>query len=133
MTNEFDDTYRLSVQRDFVAQHFLTAPDPGPEGEIHSHHYTVQVRFSGPELGEHGYLVDIDEVNAILDQLEERYRDALLNDLPEFAGHNPSVEQFARLFGDRVAATLDDSTPVELTVRIWEDEDAWASHERPID
>ena len=133
MTTDHNDTYRLSVRRDFVAQHFLTVPDPGPEGDVHSHHYTVEVRFAGPEIGEYGYLVDIDEVNGILDRLEERYRDAVLNDLPEFEGYNPSVERFARLFGDRVAATLDDSTPTRLAVRIWEDEDAWASHERSLD
>lgn len=126
------DTYHLAVQRDFVAQHFLTVPDPGPEGDVHSHHFTVEVRFSGPELGEYGYLVDIDAVDSILDDLEARYRDALLNDLPEFADLNPSVEHFARLFGDRVADALADPTPTGLTVRMWEDDVSWASHSRTL-
>jgi 6-pyruvoyltetrahydropterin/6-carboxytetrahydropterin synthase len=132
-TSDVDRPYGLMVERDFVAQHFLTVPDPGPEGEVHSHHFTAEVRFDGPRLGEYGYLVDIDRVNAILDDLEARYRDALLNDLPEFEGKNPSVERFARLFGDRVADALDDPTPTRLTVRMWEDDTAWASHERPLD
>ena len=127
-----DRPYELAVTRDLVAQHFLTVPDPGPEGEVHSHAFTVEVHFAGPSLGEYGYLVDIDEVNAVLDDLEARYRDALLNDLPEFEGLNPSVEHFARLFGDRVAAALEDPTPTELAVRIWEDEEAWASHRRAL-
>jgi 6-pyruvoyltetrahydropterin/6-carboxytetrahydropterin synthase len=125
--------YELTVTRDFLAQHFLTVPDPGPEGEVHSHHFTVEVNFAGPSLGEYGYLVDIDDVNEILDALETRYRDALLNDLPEFEGHNPSVEHFARLFGDRVADALADPNPTHLEVRIWEDEEAWASHRRPLE
>lgn len=129
MTN----TYQLACRRDFVAQHFLTVPDPGPEGEVHSHRYSVEVRFSGPSLDEYGYLVDIDDVNAILDDLEDRYRDALLNDLPAFEGENPSVERFARLFGDRIEAALDDPNPTELQVRLWEDDDAWASHRRSLD
>ena len=124
--------YRLSVSRDFVAQHFLTVPDPGPEGEVHSHHFEVAVRFGGPELNEYGYLVDIDAVNDALDGLEDRYRDALLNDLPEFEGRNPSVERFARLFGDRFVERVSTEMPTELTVRMWEDEDAWASHERSL-
>ena len=124
--------YELTVRREFIAQHFLTVPDPGPDGEVHSHHFTAELRFSGPELGEFGYLVDIDAVDRILDGLEARYRDALLNDLPEFEGLNPSIEHFARLFGDRVAELLSDPTPTSLTVRIWEDDVSWASHSRGL-
>lgn len=123
--------YELSVSRDFVAQHFLTVPDPGPEGEVHSHHYEAEVRFAGDPLDEYGYLVDIDAVDAVLDDLESRYRDALLNDLPEFEG-NPSVERFARAFGDRVATRLDATAPDRLTTRVREDDVAWASHERRL-
>ncbi len=129
-----DDTrYELAVTREFVAQHVLTVPDPEPpEGEVHSHCFTVEVRFGGSALGEYGYLVDIDEVRGVLDELEERYRDVVLNDLPEFEGLNPSVEHFARLFGDRVTDALSDETPDRLEVRIWEDETAWASHARAL-
>jgi 6-pyruvoyltetrahydropterin/6-carboxytetrahydropterin synthase len=132
-TTHTERPYELTVTRDFVAQHFLTVPDPGPEGTEHSHHFTVEVRFAGPSLGEYGYLVDIDDVNALLDALEARYRDALLNDLPEFEGLNPSVEHFARLFGDRVADALSDPNPTDLAVRIWEDDEAWASHRRRLE
>ncbi|GAA0455349.1 6-carboxytetrahydropterin synthase [Halococcus dombrowskii] len=133
MTTKIDRPYELTVTREFIAQHFLTVPDPGPEGEIHSHHFTVEARFAGPSLNEYGYLLDIDDVNVVLDDLEERYRDTLLNELPEFEGSNPSVERFARLFGDRIETALDDPTSLELTVRIWEDESAWASHRRLLD
>jgi len=127
-----DHTYELAVSREFVAQHFLTVPDPGPEGDVHSHVFEVELRFGGPELNEYGYLVDIDEVNAALDDVEARYRDALLNDLPEFEGLNPSVEHFARLVGDRVADSLADPNPDALTVRMWEDDRSWASHGREL-
>jgi len=128
-----ESRYELAVNREFVAQHFLTVPDPGPpEGQVHSHCFTVELRFAGSRLGEYGYLVDINEVRTILDGLEERYRDALLNDLPEFEGLNPSVEHFARLFGDRVAESLSDNTPDRLEIRIWEDDTAWASHTRSL-
>jgi 6-pyruvoyltetrahydropterin/6-carboxytetrahydropterin synthase len=125
-------TYELACRREFVAQHILTVPEPGPEGEVHSHYYTVDVRFKGPSLGDYGYLVDIDDVNGVLDDLEDRYRDTLLNELPEFDGENPSVERFARYVGDRVEAGLDDPNPTELVVRLWEDDSAWASHRRSL-
>ncbi|MFT4881103.1 MAG: 6-pyruvoyltetrahydropterin/6-carboxytetrahydropterin synthase, partial [Salinirussus sp.] len=39
--------YTTTVRTDFVAQHYLTVPDPGPEGEPHSHHYEVELEFRG--------------------------------------------------------------------------------------
>lgn len=133
MTRNLDqDRYELTVKRDLIAQHHLTVPDPGPEGEVHSHDFEIEVRFEGPELDEYGYLVDIDAVNEVLDDIEARYRDAVLNDLPEFADENPSVERFAENVGDRIDAALADPNPTHLAVRIWEDEDAWASHARRL-
>jgi len=131
MTTE-TDAYKLSVSREFVAQHYLTVPDPGDEGDVHSHRYEVEIRFAGPELGEFGYLVDIDAVDAILDKLISKYQDALLNELPEFEDLNPSVEHFARLFGDEVDRQLEDPNPTVLEVRMAEDDDAWASHRRDL-
>jgi len=124
--------YRVRVERDFVAQHFLTVPDPGPEGEINGHHFRVELRFAGDELDEHGYLVDIDRVEEILDVVEGRYADALLNELPEFAGHNPSVERFTEVVSERVAESFQRPNPDQLSVRIWEDDHAWASHRRDL-
>jgi 6-pyruvoyl-tetrahydropterin synthase len=129
------DMYELSVSRDFVAQHRLTVPDPTPpEGEIHSHHYEADVRFAASELGAYGYVVNIEHVEAAMDALVERYRDTFLNELPEFEDRNPSVERFAELFGDRLLDRLDlvDAPPERLTVRVWEDDVAWASHEREL-
>jgi 6-pyruvoyltetrahydropterin/6-carboxytetrahydropterin synthase len=126
--------YELTVTREFIAQHYLTVPDPEPpEGEVHSHQFTVEVRFGGQELGQYGYLADIDAIESILNDLEDRYRDALLNDLPEFEGLNPSVEHFSRLFGDRVADAMSNPNPETLVVRIWEDDFAWASHRRELE
>lgn len=122
--------YTLSVAREFVARHYLTVPDPGPEGDPHRHRYRAEVRFTGPDLDEHGYLVDIDAVNGVLDEIVGRYRGSLLNDLPEFDGRNPSVERFAQLLGDAVAERAPTGTSTDLSVRLWEGEDAWACYER---
>jgi 6-pyruvoyltetrahydropterin/6-carboxytetrahydropterin synthase len=128
------EPYRLTVRREFIAQHILTVPDPEPpEDEVHSHAFTVEVEFAAPELGPYGYLVDINAVEVALDDLEARYRDTTLNELPEFEELNPSVERFARFFGDRLADRLDPATATRLTVRMWEDDLAWASHERVLE
>jgi len=90
--------YTLAVKRDFVARHYLFGGDWGAENQLHSHHYQVEVQLEGRTLDQHGYLVDIVAVEAHLEELVVYYRDQTLNDLPEFAGLNPSIERFARLF-----------------------------------
>lgn len=121
--------YELMVQRDFIAQHFLTVPDCGPENEWHSHHFTVGVRLAGDVLNKHGYLVDIDDVKDGLDAIESRYKDATLNELHEFEGLNPSVEHFCRFCCERIAQFVTANNVTRIRVRIWEDDDAWASYE----
>ena len=128
-----DGTYELMVQREFIAQHFLTVPDPEPpEGDVHSHRFTLEVEFTADSLGEYGYIVDINEVEALLDDVEDRYCDTLLNDLPEFEGLNPSVEHFARIVCTRFREGLSDGNPDGVTVRLWEDDLAWASYRTTI-
>ncbi|MCF2242100.1 6-carboxytetrahydropterin synthase [Halobacterium salinarum] len=132
-TTHTDATRALTVRREFIAQHYLTVPNPGPEGEVHSHRFTADVTFAGGELDEHGYLVDIDAVDAVLDDIEARYQDTLLNDHAEFGDANPSLERLAELIGDRIADGLGAAAPTRLTVRLWEDDLAWASHERALE
>lgn len=124
--------YSVTVRRSFIAQHYLTVPNPGPEGELHSHRFGVEVRFAGPELNRHGYLVDIDDAKAATDETIDRYRDATLNDRPAFEGLNPSVERFARVFCESVRDAAEPTTPERLRVTISEDEDANAAYETEL-
>lgn len=124
--------YTVTVIEDFIAQHYLTVPNPGPEGEVHSHHYEVELALTGPELDEHQYLVDIDAVEAVLDTIRERYADALLNDQPNFEGQNPSIERFARVLWEFAAKELEIIQTKTLTVTVWEDETAKATYEAAV-
>jgi 6-pyruvoyltetrahydropterin/6-carboxytetrahydropterin synthase len=121
-------TYTVAVRRDFVAQHVLTAGSGGPEHVWHSHAYRLEVRLEGPALDTHGYLVDISEVERHLDALVDRYRDRTLNELPELAGLNPSLEHVARVACEALAAALPTTAVHHFTVQLWESPTAWASH-----
>lgn len=124
--------YSVAVTRSFVAQHYLTVPDPGPEGELHSHAFELEVALSGSELGAYGYLVDIDEVKSGVDACLDYFRDATLNDLPEFEGKNPSVERFARVFCRTFVDECDTGTAERVELTLWEDDEAWASYQSAL-
>jgi 6-pyruvoyltetrahydropterin/6-carboxytetrahydropterin synthase len=119
--------YELSIRRDFIAQHFLIGGDWGAENHLHSHHYNLEVRISGPELNEHGYLLDIIDFSEHLETIVGQYQDRTLNELPEFEGLNPSIEHFARIIYLALANHIAEPSQ-RMLVRIWEDDIGWASY-----
>jgi 6-pyruvoyltetrahydropterin/6-carboxytetrahydropterin synthase len=121
--------YTVAVKRDFIAQHYLIGGDWGAENQRHSHHYQVELQLRGAGLDQHGYLVDIVDIEANLEALVARYRDQTLNDLPEFAGLNPSIEHFARILCQALAERIRAANITSLTVALWENQIAWAAYQ----
>ena len=119
--------YTLAVKRDLVARHYLVGGDWGAENDLHSHHYWVEVQLAGKTLDQHGYLVDIVALEAHLQELVAYFRERTLNELPEFAGMNPSIENFARLLGQDLMSRIQEPISA-LTVKIWENDIAWAAY-----
>ena len=120
--------YTTAVRRSFIAQHYLVGGDWGSENEPHSHHYVVELQLEGATLDQHGYLVDITEIERSLDQVVTEYRDRTLNELPPFAGLNPSIEHFARLLCEQLAGRLQAPNIESMTVKLWEHEQAWTAY-----
>lgn len=123
--------YTVAVKRNFVAQHYLIGGDWGAENQWHSHHYAVEVQLHGDTLDQHGYLVDIVDIEANLEALVSYYRDKTLNDLPEFTGQNgslnPSIEHFSHIFCQQIVDRIQAETLTAVTIKLWENEIAWAS------
>jgi 6-pyruvoyltetrahydropterin/6-carboxytetrahydropterin synthase len=124
--------YTVAVKRDFVAQHFLIGGDWGAENFKHSHHYVVEVQLEGDRLDQHGYLVDIVDIENHLNALVAHYRDQTLNDLPEFTGRNPSIEHFSRILCQTLTSRIRAGTLTAVTVKLWENEIAWASYRTSV-
>ena len=119
--------YMVAVKRDFKAQHFLIGGDWGPENELHEHHYQVELQLEGESLDKHGYLVDIVDIEHHLDAIVENYRGKILNEYPDFAGLNPSIENFSRIMCLDLSAKIGADNISVVTVKIWENEIAWSS------
>lgn len=120
--------YKVSVKRSFVAEHFLVGGDWGPENNAHSHDYQVEVQLKGATLDRHGYLVDIVDIKNHLETLLAYFQDETLNELPEFEGLNPSLEHFARIFCEVLSSRIESPNLSAITVKLWEDESAWAAY-----
>jgi 6-pyruvoyltetrahydropterin/6-carboxytetrahydropterin synthase len=121
--------YTLAVSRAFEARHFLVGGDWGAENEPHAHAYRAEVRLAADDLDRHGYIVDLEDLEALLDRIVQHYQHRLLNDLPEFEGLNPSIEHFSRCFFDHLVVGLTCERFASLEVRLWETADAWASYQ----
>jgi 6-pyruvoyltetrahydropterin/6-carboxytetrahydropterin synthase len=119
--------YTLGVRRDFIARHFLIGGDWGPENYPNSHHYILELQLEGRDLDQHGYLVDIVDVEKHLDEVVGMYREKMLNDCAEFEGLNPSIEHFARILATLLSERIQAKNISVLKVVLWENESAWAA------
>jgi len=120
--------YTVTVIRDFIAQHYLIGGDWGDENELHSHPYKVEIQLQGDKLDQHGYLVDIVEIENGLEGVVKYFSDKTLNELPEFKNLNPSIEHFSRIMCEMFSRKISLQNLKSLTLQLWENEVAWASY-----
>jgi len=120
--------YTLAVRREFIARHFLIGGDWGPENLPNSHHYILELQLEGRELDQHGYLVDIVDVEKHLDEVVGYYKEQMLNDKLEFTGLNPSIEHFSRILASSLNERIQAANITALKVVLWEHANAWAAY-----
>ena len=123
--------YTLAVKRNLIAQHFLFGGDWGPENELHSHHYKIEVQLQGKKLDQHGYLVDIVEVEARLENLSIIIG-TRRSISPEFKGLTPA----SSILPVYSASNYDNNCRLPnltaMQVRIWENEIAWTAYRQEL-
>jgi 6-pyruvoyltetrahydropterin/6-carboxytetrahydropterin synthase len=117
------------LERSFEAKHYLVGGDWGEENKVHGHHYKVEVTIRGKNLDEHGYLVDLIDLDAALGGAIARFEGSLLNDLMEFDCLNPSIEHFSRIIFQNLKLSFDTSGMLSMRVKLWEGATAWSAYE----
>lgn len=122
--------YTVAVTRDFIANHFLIGGDWGRENFPHAHHYVCEFSLESATLDKHGYLVDIVAIEAALNEVVDYFRDSMLNEKPEFAGLNPSIEHFSRILCARILARIESPGSGSATVKLWENDSCWAAYKK---
>jgi len=121
--------YQVAVERDFIAQHYLIGGDWGEENQLHSHHYRLELELTGDSLDKHNYLVDIVEINNLLDEQVNIYKEKSLNDFPIFSNINPSIEYFSKVLCQTLNSGIKAHNIRRVSVKLWENQIAWAAYE----
>ena len=112
--------FEVSVEQTFAAGHALRNYK-GKCENVHGHNYRVRVTIAGEQLDATGLLVDFLDVKrvmgAAIDYLDHRF----INDLAPFDQINPSAENIAKYFYDRMNDGLKNEVPVRISeIRVWE-------------
>jgi len=112
--------FEVTVEQTFAAGHALRNYR-GKCENVHGHNYRVRVTVAGDRLDETGLLVDFCDVNRLIGGVVEYLDHQFINDLAPFDRLNPSAENIAKYFYDRVSAGLTSSVAARVSqVQIFE-------------
>jgi 6-pyruvoyltetrahydropterin/6-carboxytetrahydropterin synthase len=97
--------YFLSITSHFDSAHRLSGY-PGICQRPHGHTWQVRVTVATAELDSLGMGIDFHELEKTVDSVVSRFDHTMLNDLPEFAGQNPTAENLARILYHQIEEKL---------------------------
>lgn len=123
--------YEVGLRESFRAWHVM--PDmEGPEGELHSHDYRLDVVLSRSELDNKGMVCDIDVVEAALRETVEEIAEKDLEVIKPPDAHAVTVEVLARWVHSNLAGRLPSDPAQTLHVRVWESPVAFGGYNAPL-
>jgi 6-pyruvoyltetrahydropterin/6-carboxytetrahydropterin synthase len=115
--------YEVTIIKSFSSAHLL-AQIGGKCEELHGHNFKVEVTLAAPDLNKSGLLIDFRVakkwLNEIIDQMDHKH----LNELPCFAGINPSAENIAKYIYDQMKPKATESQVRIARIKVWESENA---------
>ena len=112
--------FEVTVEQTFAAGHALRNYR-GKCENVHGHNYRVRVTVQGDQLDATGLLVDFVDVNRLIGGVVEYLDHQFINDLPPFDQLNPSAENIAKYFYDRVSSGLKSEAAARVSqVQVWE-------------
>jgi len=112
--------FEVTVEQTFAAGHALRNYQ-GKCENVHGHNYRVRVTIQGEQLDANGLLVDFVDIKRLMGGAIEYLDHRFINDLEPFDTINPSAENIAKYFYDRLNAGLKNELPVRISeIRVWE-------------
>lgn len=105
---------------------------PGPEGELHSHDYRVEVVVQRPELDDRAMVCDLDVLDAALSETIAQVEGQDLEQIRPPDAEAVTVEVFARWVHASLADAVREAGGAVLGVRVWESADAFGGYRAPV-
>jgi 6-pyruvoyltetrahydropterin/6-carboxytetrahydropterin synthase len=122
--------YEVTVQDTFSSGHYLR-DYYGKCENPHGHNYRVLVTLVGEYLEPNGLLLDFKLLKSVLQPTIKYLDHFMINDLEPFTTVNPSAENIAKYFFDRVSSQLLEMTGGRVRVKdctIWETDTSYARY-----
>ncbi len=112
-------TYTLKIMADFASAHTLR-DYPGDCKRMHGHNWKLEVDVTAIALNQHGMGMDFKAIKTATRELAKTLDHRYLNDIPPFDEINPTAENIARFFYQRLSNTLNTDTAKVSGVTVWE-------------
>jgi len=112
--------FEVMIERNFSSAHQLRGYR-GKCENLHGHNYKIEIYARGNELNNIGLLVDFVELKQAADELVAYVDHQNLNELEPFVEEqNPSAENVARFFLEKLASKINDARVQIFKVRCFE-------------
>ena len=112
-------TYTLKILADFASAHTLR-DYPGDCSRMHGHNWKLEVEVTASALNEHGMGMDFKTIKTATRELAKTLDHRYLNDIPPFDTVNPTAENIAQYFYQRLSKILNIDTAKISSVTLWE-------------
>ena len=112
---------------------FHRQPDvPGPESDLHSHEYRIDVVVERTELDQRGMVCDLDGLNDALRGIASRVDGRNLDEIRPRGAEAVTVEVFARWAHEELTPTVRAAGAEALSVRVWESAEGFGGYRGPV-
>lgn len=112
--------FEVMIERNFSSAHQLRGYN-GKCENLHGHNYKVEIFARGQELDNIGLLIDFGDLKRAADEIVNYLDHRNINELPPFDEElNPSAENMARYFLERIGEQVGDERVRVYKVRIYE-------------
>lgn len=124
--------YEVGANETVTAWHVMPGME-GPEGELHSHDYRIDVVVARDQLDDQGMVCDLDVLRASLSTATARVSDQNLEIIQPEDADAVTVEIFARWLHEQLRDALGESSgDTTLSVRVWETPEAFGGYAAAI-
>jgi 6-pyruvoyltetrahydropterin/6-carboxytetrahydropterin synthase len=114
-----EPVYEITVEATFSASHQLRGYKVEIE-PLHGHNFRVEASVAARKLDQVGLAVDFLELDEWLKEILAPFDHRHLNEVPPFDRLNPSTENMARYFFERLEEKLERPELELRQVRVWE-------------